>query len=49
VVAPDLIWVIPTSLILLGISPFLQGTFVGSCIVLAVGVVRLRSEGGDGS
>jgi ribose transport system permease protein len=44
VVGAALIEVIRNSLILLGISTFWQGTFVGSCIVLAVAVDRLRTQ-----
>jgi ribose transport system permease protein len=44
VVGAALIEVIRNSLILLGISTFWQGTFVGSCIVLAVAVDRLRTN-----
>ena len=44
VVGAALIEVIRNSLILLGISTFWQGTFVGSFIVLAVAVDRLRTN-----
>lgn len=43
VVGAALIEVIRNSLILLGISTFWQGSFVGSFIVLAVAIERLRS------
>jgi ribose transport system permease protein len=42
VVGAALIEVIRNSLILLGISTFWQGTFVGSFIVIAVAIERLR-------
>jgi ribose transport system permease protein len=44
VVGAALIEVIRNSLILLGISPFWQGTFVGLFIVLAVAFDRLRNQ-----
>jgi ribose transport system permease protein len=44
VVGASLIEVIRNSLILLGISPFWQGTFVGTFIVLAVAFDRLRNQ-----
>jgi len=43
VVGAALIEVIRNSLILLGISTFWQGTFVGSFIIIAVAIERLRS------
>jgi ribose transport system permease protein len=46
VVGAALIEVIRNSLILLGISTFWQGTFVGSFIVVAVLFDRLRARGG---
>jgi ribose transport system permease protein len=48
VVGAALIEVIRNSLILLGISTFWQGAFVGSFIVLAVAFDRIRSNRGDG-
>lgn len=42
VVGAALIEVIRNSLILVGISTFWQGTFIGTCIILAVAVDRLR-------
>lgn len=47
VVGAALIEVIRNSLILLGISTFWQGTFVGSFIVIAVLFDRLRARGGN--
>lgn len=47
VVGAALIEVIRNSLILLGISTFWQGTFVGSFIVIAVLFDRLRARGGS--
>ncbi len=44
VVGAALIEVIRNSLILLGISTFWQGTFVGSFIVLAVAFEKLRDK-----
>ena len=44
VVGAALIEVIRNSLILLGISTFWQGTFVGCFIVLAVAFDRLRNK-----
>jgi ribose transport system permease protein len=44
VVGAALIEVIRNSLILLGISTFWQGTFVGSCIIVAVLFDRLRAR-----
>jgi ribose transport system permease protein len=44
VVGAALIEVIRNSLILLGISTFWQGTFVGSFIIIAVLFDRLRSR-----
>jgi ribose transport system permease protein len=44
VVGAALIEVIRNSLILLGISTFWQGTFVGSCIIIAVAFDRLRAN-----
>jgi ribose transport system permease protein len=46
VVGAALIEVIRNSLILLGISTFWQGFFVGSFIIVAVLFDRLRSRGG---
>ena len=43
VVGAALIKVIRNSLIVLGISTFWQGAFVGSFIILAVAFVRLRA------
>jgi ribose transport system permease protein len=48
VVGAALIEVIRNSLILLGISTFWQGAFVGSFIVLAVAFDRIRSNRGNG-
>jgi ribose transport system permease protein len=48
VVGAALIEVIRNSLILLGISTFWQGTFVGTFIVVAVLFDRLRARGGNG-
>ena len=47
VVGAALIEVIRNSLILLGISTFWQGTFVGSFIIVAVLFDRLRTRGSD--
>lgn len=47
VVGAALIEVIRNSLILLGISTFWQGTFVGSFIIVAVLFDRLRARGAD--
>ena len=47
VVGAALIEVIRNSLILLGISTFWQGTFVGSFIIVAVLFDRLRTRGAD--
>jgi ribose transport system permease protein len=48
IVGALLIEVIRNSLILLGISTFWQGTFVGSFIVIAVAFDRFRqARGGD--
>ncbi len=47
VVGAALIEVIRNSLILLGISTFWQGTFVGSFIIIAVLFDRLRAGGGE--
>jgi ribose transport system permease protein len=47
VVGAALIEVVRNSLILLGISTFWQGTFVGSFIVVAVLFDRLRTRGGN--
>ena len=44
VVGAALIEVIRNSLILLGISTFWQGTFVGTFIVLAVAFEKIRSK-----
>jgi ribose transport system permease protein len=44
VIGAALIEVIRNSLILLGISTFWQGTFVGAFIVLAVAFDRLRNK-----
>jgi ribose transport system permease protein len=47
IVGAALIEVIRNSLILLGISTFWQGTFVGSFIIIAVLFDRLRTRGGN--
>ena len=47
VVGAALIEVIRNSLILLGISTFWQGTFVGSFIIIAVLFDRLRARSAD--
>lgn len=47
IVGSALIEVIRNSLILLGISTFWQGTFVGSFIIIAVLFDRLRARGGN--
>ena len=45
IVGAALIEVIRNSLILVGISTFWQGTFIGTCIILAVAFDRLRRNG----
>jgi ribose transport system permease protein len=47
VVAAALVELIRNSLTLLGISTFWHGTFVGSCIIVAVLFDRLRSRTSD--